>query len=112
MNFLACHDFCFQTSNSVSPLCVTEGVDFTGPDPSILTFTSGQSMGDIKCAKVNIVDDDFPQGERNFSISIGGGGGGGGGDGGGDGVRVNTNFPSISINIALDIDDCKSVVSH
>ena len=99
-------------------ITTTEGVDFIGPDPSVLTFTSGQSMGDIQCADITIVDDDFPQGERNFTISLGdgggsdGGGGGGGGDGGGGsgGVRVNPNLSSINIQIELDIDDSKFVI--
>ena len=46
----------------------TEGV--IGPDPSILTFTSGQSTGDIQCADVTILDNSFLEGERNFSVRL------------------------------------------
>ena len=68
----------------------------------MLIFTEGQTVGDIQCAEVTIVDDFTPEGERNFTIGIGsgggttrdgngggggsnGGGGGGGDDGGGGG---------------------------
>ena len=131
---LLCDEVC--THNPAISVYI-EGTDFIGPVPSVLTFTSGQSAGDIQCAEVTIVDDDLPEGERNFSISIGSGdgsdGGGGGGDGdgggggggggggrggggggrggGGGGVHVSADFPSISINIALDIDDSKSWIS-
>ena len=83
---------------------LVEGVDFIGPEPPELTFTAGQSAGDIRCASVTILDDSIPQGERNFSISIGDGGGDGGGGGGG-GVRVDPDLPSIEIDIAVDLDD-------
>lgn len=89
-------------------------------------------MGDIQCADITIVDDDLPQGNRNFTISLGGGGtysddsGGSGGDSvsavgsGGEesetrsdgGVRVDNNFPSIDIHIELDVDDSKFVISN
>ena len=100
-------------------------VDFDGPSPSALLFTEGQTVGDIQCAQITILDNFIPEGERNFSISIGpdsgtvsDGGNGGygsdgdgeGGGGGGGGVRVNPNVPSISINIDLDIDDRKSIM--
>ena len=103
-------------------------VDFDGPSPSALLFTEGQTVGDIQCAQITILDDFIPEGERNFSISIGpdagtvsdggdggygsdgGEEGGGGGRGGGGGVRVNPNVPSISINIDLDIDDRKFIM--
>ena len=75
---------------------IVAGVDFDGPSPSALLFTEGQTVGDIQCAQITILDDFIPEGERNFSISVGpdagtvsdggdGGGGGGGGDGGGGG---------------------------
>ena len=81
-----------------------EGVDFIGPEPPALTFTAGQSVGDIQCANVAIPDDSIPQGERSFRISIGDGGDSDGGDSDG-GVRVNPNLPSIDIVISLDLDD-------
>lgn len=51
------------------PMC-TEGIDFIGPDPSVLTFTSGQSTGDIQCADVTILDNSILEGERSFSVEL------------------------------------------
>ena len=82
-------------------------MDFIGPEPPALTFTTGQSVGDIRCANVAIPDDSIPQGERSFRISIGDGGDS---DGGGEGVRVNPNLPSIDIVISLDLDDGKKTL--
>ena len=115
---------CFSVS-----IVLAEGIDFIGPNPPILTFTTGQSAGDIQCAEVTILDDSILDEQRNFSIRLtddigdgsdggdggggggsdggGGGGNGGGGGGGGGGVQVDANVPSISINIAIDIDDSK-----
>ena len=91
----------------------TEGVDFIGPEPSVVTFTPGQSAGDIQCANITIPDDSIPQGERKFIISVSSGdgsdGSGGGDGGGGGGVHVNPDFQSIEIDIAIDIDDGKSI---
>ena len=106
------------------------GVDLIGPIPSILIFTTGQTMGDMQCADITIPDDSIPQPQRTFNVSIGedvrtvnnggeggdgsdggdgggGGGGGGGGRGGSDGggVRINSDSPSISIDIGVDISD-------
>ena len=103
----------------------SEGVAFIGPDPSILTFTAGQTVGDIQCSQVTILDNSVFNGERNFSIQLvevsgggdgddgGGDGGGGDGDGGGDsggggGAQIDPNVPSIDIRIALDLPDGKS----
>jgi hypothetical protein len=49
-----------------------EGVDFIGPDPSMLTFTSGQSTGGIQCAVITILDNSILEGERSFSVELGG----------------------------------------
>ena len=81
-------------------MCV-EGVDFVGPEPSILTFTSGQSMGDIQCANVTILDDTILRGKRNLSIWLRNNGGGG------KGVRIDDNMPSVDIIIDVDTDDGK-----
>lgn len=104
-----------------------------GPTPSVLIFTDEQTVGDIQCAELTILDDFVPQGERNFSISIGddagtaggdnagggggdGGGGGGGGDGGrgggrggggrgrGGGSGVRINSNVPSITISIELD--------
>lgn len=48
----------------------TEGVDFIGPEPSMLTFISGQSTGDIQCADVTILDNSILEGERSFSVQL------------------------------------------
>lgn len=88
-----------------------EGVDFIGPEPNALNFTSG---GNIQCAHVTIVDDPLPQGQRNFTIFINGSELGGGdidgGGMGGDGVHVGSDeYPSsVTIDIAIDLDDGKS----
>ena len=101
-----------------------EGEDFIGPNPSVLTFTSGQSMGGIQCANVTILDDNVVEGHTNFSIRLtnnfddggdgsdgggGEGGGGGGGSGGGGHVQIDANVPEISINIAIDIRDSEKI---
>ena len=81
---------------------VIEGVDFIGPDPSVLTFTSGQSAGDVRCANLTIVDDSVLEGERNFKIRVAK-----------DaressaGVLLSATVPLININIDLDLDDSK-----
>ena len=82
----------------------TEGVDFIGPEPSVLTFTSGQSTGDSQCAMVTIVDDSVLRGQRYFRIRLvnitnysdyN------------SGVQVYVGFgmPSVDIKIAADIED-------
>jgi hypothetical protein len=48
----------------------TDGVDFIGPDPSMLTFISGQSMGDIQCANMTILDNSILERERSFSVEL------------------------------------------
>ena len=93
------HRHLFITYNS------TVGIDFIGPDPSVLTFTAGQSEGDIQCAEVSILDDSVLDGERNFSIRLVETSGG---DGGGGGVQIDVNVPSIDIRIGQDLDDRKS----
>ena len=77
-----------------------DGIDFIGPEPSLLTFTSGQSMGDVQCANVTIMDDTILRGERNLSIQLR--------DHGGDdsGVRIDDDTPSVDI-IITDNDDGK-----
>lgn len=70
-------------------------VEFVGPNSSGLIFTSGQSIGDIQCTNVAVLDDDVFEGERNFTISL----------------RNNTSFvndsnmPSVDFSIAPDIED-------
>lgn len=85
-----------------------------GPTPLVLVFTDGQTVGDIMCAEVTILDDFVPLGERNFSISIGDdagtAGAESGGRGGGGGVHINSDEPSITINIELDVDDRKCYI--
>ena len=86
----------------------SEGIDYTTPDPPALTFTPGQTSGDIQCVNITIIDDPLPQGERNLSISLGNGTvGDGGGVGGGGGVRVHPDSPTINIDITLDLNDSK-----
>ena len=101
-------------SYSYSP---SEGVAFVGPDPSVLTFTAGQAVGDTQCAQVTILDNSVLDGERNFSVCLrdssgpgGNDGGNGGNDGNGDGsgAQIDPNSPSINIRIALDVRDGKS----
>ena len=79
-----------------------EGVDFIGPDPSVLTFTSGQSTGDIRCANLTIVDDSVLEGERNFKIRVA--------EDPIAGVLLISTVPLISIDIDLDFDDGKVTI--
>ena len=76
-----------------------EGVDFIGPEPSVLTFTSGQSMGDIQCANVTILDDTIFRGQRNLSIQLRNH------DDDGRVVRIDDNVPPIDIIIDVDTED-------
>ena len=79
-----------------------EGIDFIGPDPSILTFTSGQSAGDIRCANLTIVDDSVLEGQRNFKIRVAKDA-----RGNSAGVLLSATVPLINIDIDLDLDDSK-----
>ena len=78
----------------------TEGVDFIGPDPSMLTFTSGQSTGDIQCANVTILDNFILEGERGFSIELGK-------VGSETSVKINETMTSVDIDIENDPSDSK-----
>ena len=82
-----------------------DGIDFIGPEPSLLTFTSEQSIGDVQCANVTILDNNVLNGLRNLSIRLANYGGVG------SGVRIDDNMPSININIDRDTDDGKIIES-
>jgi hypothetical protein len=74
----------------------TEGVDFIGPDPSMLTFTSGQSTGDIQCGVVTILNNSILEGEHRFSIEL-------------EGVHSETSVKINETMMSEDIDDRKFV---
>ena len=80
----------------------TEGVDFIGPDPSVLTFTSGQSTGDIQCANVTILDNSILEGERSFSVELGQ-------VRSETNVKINETMTSVDIDIDDDHNDCKFI---
>ena len=80
----------------------TDGVDFIGPDPSVLTFTSGQSTGDVQCANVTILDNSFLEGERSFSIELGQ-------FRSETNVEINETMTSVDIDIDDDHNDCKFI---
>ena len=84
----------------------TEGVDFTGPDPPVLTFTPGQSVGDIQCTNITVVDDSLPQPERSIVVRLGNNRTVGGLERVSS-VRVSTSVPSVSFDIDTDINDGK-----
>ena len=67
----------------------------------LLTFTSGQSMGDVQCASVTILDDTILSGQRNLSIRLIYQGGIG------SGVRIDQNMSSINVLIDDNADDGK-----
>lgn len=77
-----------------------DGIDFIGPEPSILTFTSGQSVGSVQCANVTVLDDNILSGQRNLSIRLTS-------YGEGSGVRINDTMLSVDITIDHDTDDSK-----
>lgn len=87
---------------------IPDGADFIVLDPYTLTFTSGQSIGDLQCTSVTVLDDLNPQGERNVSISIGRSE-----INNNDGtqaysrVHVDPDRSSLSFTIELDLDDCR-----
>lgn len=95
-------------TNILCAQLTTESVDFIVLDPSVLTYISGQSVGDTQCVNITILDDSVPQGERNISIRVDSSGNGTGGEDGGYGnVHVNPSLSSIEFIIELDVDDCK-----
>ena len=87
----------YQLTRSFKPP-VLDGIDFVGPEPSLLTFTSGQSIGDVQCANVTVLDDDILNGRKNLSIKLANYGGVG------SGVRIDDNMPSINVNVIIDGD--------
>ena len=80
-----------------------EGADFIGPEPSLLTFTSGQSMGDVQCANVTILDDSILRGQRNLSIRLRNHGGNS------SGVEIDDNTASVDVTI-IESDDGKNLI--
>ena len=86
-------------------LMCTEGIDFIGPNPSVLTFTSGQSTGDVQCADMTILDNSFLEGERNFSVELRQ-------VHSETNVKFNKTMTSVDIDIDDDNDDCKFVPSN
>ena len=77
-----------------------EGIDFFGPVPSILTFTSGQSTGGIQCSNVTILDNSVVEDERSFRIILKN-------DTTNSRVLINTSASSLDFIIAVDINDSK-----
>ena len=80
----------------------TEGVDFIGPDPSVLTFTSGQSTGDVQCGVITILDNFILDGERSFSVELGE-------VRSETSVKINETMMSVNIDIEEDPNDSKFV---
>ena len=85
----------------------TEGVDFIGPDPSILTFTPGQSTGDVQCANVTILDNSILEGQRSFSVELGE-------VHSETSVKINETMTSVDIDIDDDPNDSEfaSAIEH
>ena len=83
----------------------TDGIDFFGPTPSILTFTSGKTNGDTLCADVMIADGPVPKRQRKFSISISA-------VEGSEGASVDPNRDTATIVIATNFDDCKIYLNY
>ncbi len=82
-------------------MCI-EGVDFIGPDPSVLTFTSGQSTGDVQCADMTILDNSILEGERSFSVELRQ-------VRSETNVKINETMTSVDVDIDDDHNDCKFV---
>jgi hypothetical protein len=80
-------------------MCI-EGVDFIGPDPSVLTFTSGQSTGDVQCADMTILDNSILEGERSFSVVLAQ-------VHSETNVNINETMPSVDVDIDDDHNDRK-----
>ena len=80
----------------------TEGVDFIGPDPSVLTFTSGQSTGGVQCGVITILDNFILEGERSFSVELGE-------VRSETSVKINETMMSVNIDIEEDPNDSKFV---
>ena len=85
----------------LNPMC-TEGVDFIGPNPSVLRFTSGQSTGDVQCADMTILDNSFLERQRSFSVELRQ-------VHSETNVKVNKTMTSVDIDIDDDNNDCKFV---
>ena len=80
----------------------TEGVDFIGPDPSVLTFTSGQSTGDVQCGVMTILDNSILEGQRSFSVELRE-------IRSESSVKINETMMSVDIDIEEDPNDSKFV---
>lgn len=77
-----------------------EGIDFIGPVPSTLTFTSGQSADDIQCSNVTILDNSVVEDERSFRIILQN-------DTNDSRVIIDASALSLNFIIAIDINDSK-----
>ena len=56
--------------------------DFTGL-PNVITFTSGQSVGETSCTNITIIDDNAVEGVENFN------------------VKLSSDFPGVIVSRAL-----------
>lgn len=77
-----------------------DGIDFIGPAPSTLTFTSGESAGDIQCSNMTILDNSVVEDERSFRILLQN-------DANDSRVLINASALSLDFVIAIDINDGK-----
>ena len=47
-----------------------DGLDYVGPHPMMLTFTSGQTVGAQRCAVIFAIDDPLIEDVEAFNISL------------------------------------------
>ncbi len=46
------------------------GIDYTGPTPSVITFSPGQTVGDENCIVVSVLDDSFIENKETFNLTL------------------------------------------
>ena len=49
---------------------LVDGIDYVGPRPTMLTFTSGQSAGAQLCAQLFAIDDSLIEDSETFNVSL------------------------------------------
>lgn len=79
------------------------GVDYTGPSPATLTFTSGQEVGGQQCATFTAVDDELFEDEETVLVSLSSAAGDINGT-----VRFTPGNDTTTLTILQDPNDCKN----
>ena len=49
---------------------LSDGQDFDGPSPALLTFPSGSSPGDLQCVVINLMYDNDAEATENLIVEL------------------------------------------